>query len=137
MSDAWAVFVQRWIVRIVAVVGAGSALAEIAQSLGLNEAAHLALMKVVALAGHIMISILILQCAKPVGELIRRRFAARESLQMLGNALADAWAWFAVCDRDGAVVRLGARRAERLSHAVACRRLYARDPRGRAGRRRS
>ncbi|MFM0734689.1 mechanosensitive ion channel [Paraburkholderia sediminicola] len=95
MSDAWAVFVQRWIVRIVAVVGAGSAIAEIAQSLGLNDAAHLALMKVVALAGHIMISILILRCSKPVGELIRKRFAARESLQMFGNALADAWAWFA------------------------------------------
>ncbi|MFL9860690.1 mechanosensitive ion channel [Paraburkholderia madseniana] len=95
MSNAWAVFVQRWIVRIVAVVGAGSAIAEIAQSLGLNDAAHLALMKVVALAGHIMISILILKCRKPVGELIRRRFAASESLQMFGNALADAWAGFA------------------------------------------
>ncbi|MFM0209304.1 mechanosensitive ion channel [Paraburkholderia sediminicola] len=95
MSDAWAVFVQRWIVRIVAVVGAGSAIAEIAQSLGLNDAAHLALMKVVALAGHIMISILILKCAKPVGELIRNRFAASKSLEMFGNALADAWAWFA------------------------------------------
>ncbi|MGF6904833.1 mechanosensitive ion channel domain-containing protein [Paraburkholderia sp. GAS348] len=96
MSDAWAVFVQRWIVRIVAVVGAGSAIAEIAQSLGLNDAAHLALLKVVALAGHIMISILILHCAKPVGELIRKRFAASKSLAMFGNALADAWAWFAV-----------------------------------------
>ncbi|MFM0075064.1 mechanosensitive ion channel [Paraburkholderia sediminicola] len=95
MSDAWAAFVQRWIVRIVAVVGAGSAIAEIAQSLGLSDAAHLALMKVVALAGHIMISILILKCRKPVGELIRRRFAASESLQMFGNALADAWAGFA------------------------------------------
>ncbi|CAE6824816.1 hypothetical protein R69619_06283 [Paraburkholderia nemoris] len=95
MSDAWAAFVQRWIVRIVAVVGAGSAIAEIAQALGLNDAAHLALMKVVALAGHIMISILILKCRKPVGELIRRRFAASESLEMFGNALADAWAGFA------------------------------------------
>ncbi|CAE6724047.1 mechanosensitive ion channel family protein [Paraburkholderia haematera] len=95
-GDAWAVFVQRWIVRIVAVVGSGSAIAEIAQSLGLNDAAHLALLKVVALAGHIMVSILILHCAKPVGELIRKRFAARKSLAMFGNALADAWAWFAV-----------------------------------------
>ncbi|MFL9865299.1 mechanosensitive ion channel [Paraburkholderia fungorum] len=95
MSDAWAVFVQRWIVRIVTVVGAGSAIAEVAQSLGLNDAAHLALMKVVALAGHIMLSVLILQCAKPVGELIRKRFAAGKSLEMFGNALADAWAWFA------------------------------------------
>jgi moderate conductance mechanosensitive channel len=96
LSDAWAAFVQRWIVRIVAVVGAGVSLAEVAQSVGLNEAAHLALLKLVALAGHIMLSVLILQCAKPVGELIRKRFAARESLQMLGNAFADAWAWFAV-----------------------------------------
>nr|WKF61498.1 Moderate conductance mechanosensitive channel YbiO [Paraburkholderia busanensis] len=96
MSDAWAVFVQRWVVRIVTAVGIGSAIAEIAQSLGLNDAAHLALMKVVALAGHVMISILILQCAKPVGELIRKRFAARESLAMFGNALADTWAWLSV-----------------------------------------
>ncbi|RDK03369.1 mechanosensitive ion channel family protein [Paraburkholderia lacunae] len=96
MNDAWTAFLQRWMVRIVSVVGAGSALAEVAQSLGLNDAAHLALMKVVALAGHVMISILILQCAKPVGELIRTRFAARESLQMFGNALADTWAWIAL-----------------------------------------
>ncbi|WP_144141809.1 mechanosensitive ion channel domain-containing protein [Paraburkholderia sp. BCC1884] len=96
MSDAWAVFVQRWMVRIVSVVGAGSAVAEIAQSLGLSDAAHLALMKVVALAGHIMISILILQCARPVGELIRERAAKRKSLEVLGGAFADVWAWLAI-----------------------------------------
>jgi small-conductance mechanosensitive channel len=93
MSDAWAAFVHRWVIRIVSVVGVGSAIAEIAHSLGLSDAAHLAFMKVVALAGHLMISILILQCAKPVGELIRQRMAARKSLEMVGNALADAWAW--------------------------------------------
>ncbi|EIF34277.1 small-conductance mechanosensitive channel [Burkholderia sp. Ch1-1] len=96
MSDAWATFVQRWMVRIVSVVGAGSAVAEIAQSLGLNDAAHLALMKVVALAGHVMISILLLQCANPVGELIRKRAATRKSLEMAGNVFAEVWAWFAV-----------------------------------------
>uniref|UniRef100_E1TJ94 MscS Mechanosensitive ion channel n=1 Tax=Burkholderia sp. (strain CCGE1003) TaxID=640512 RepID=E1TJ94_BURSG len=96
MSDAWSVFVHRWVIRIVSVIGVGSAVAEIARSLGLNEAAHLALMKVVALAGHVMLSILILQCAKPVGELIRQRAAARKSLELAGNALADAWAWLAV-----------------------------------------
>lgn len=96
MSDAWAAFVQRWIVRIVSVVGAGSAAAEIGQSLGLSDAAHLALMKVAALVGHIMISILILQCAKPVGDLIRERAAKRKSLEMLGSAFADIWAWLTV-----------------------------------------
>ncbi|PRY08779.1 mechanosensitive ion channel family protein [Paraburkholderia sp. BL25I1N1] len=96
MSDAWAAFMQRWVVRIVSVVGAGSAVAEIAQSLGLNDAAHLALMKVVALAGHVMISILVLQCANPVGELIRKRLAARKSLEMFGNVFAEVWAWATV-----------------------------------------
>ncbi|CAH2909387.1 MAG: Potassium efflux system KefA protein / Small-conductance mechanosensitive channel [uncultured Paraburkholderia sp.] len=96
MSDAWAAFVHRWVIRTVSVVGVGSAMAEIAHSLGLNDAAHLALMKVVALAGHVMLSILILQCAKPIGELIRQRAAARKSLEMAANALADAWAWLAV-----------------------------------------
>jgi small-conductance mechanosensitive channel len=94
MGDAWAVFVQRWIVRIVGVVGAGVALAEVGQSLGLNDAAHLALLKMVALAGHVMISILILQCARPVGDLIRQRLATHDSLEMFANAFADAWAWF-------------------------------------------
>ncbi|NML32798.1 mechanosensitive ion channel family protein [Paraburkholderia antibiotica] len=93
MSDAWAAYVLNWIARIVSVVGAGVALAEIAQALGMNDAAHLALLKVVALAGHVMISILVLQCATPVGNRIRKRFSAHESLQMFGNALADAWAW--------------------------------------------
>jgi len=96
MSDAWAAFMQRWVVRIVSVVGAGSAIAEIAQSLGLNDAAHLALMKVVALAGHVLISILLLQCANPVGELIRKRVAERKSLEIVGNVFAEVWAWAAV-----------------------------------------
>ncbi|MBB5446585.1 MULTISPECIES: mechanosensitive ion channel domain-containing protein [unclassified Paraburkholderia] len=92
MGDAWAAFVLGWIVRIVSVVGAGVALAEVAQALGMNYAAHLALLKVVALAGHVMISILVLRCAKPVANRIRNRFAAHESLEMFGNAFADAWA---------------------------------------------
>ncbi|MFT4070277.1 mechanosensitive ion channel domain-containing protein, partial [Paraburkholderia sp.] len=93
MGDAWAVYLLGWIERIVGVVGAGVALAEVARALGMNDAARLALLKVVALVGHVMISILILRCAKPVGNRIRKRFTAHESLQMFGNALADAWAW--------------------------------------------
>jgi len=95
MDDVWAVFVQSWIVRIVSVVGAGVALAEVARALGLNDAAHLALLKVVALAGHVMISVLILRCARPVGDLVRARFTKHDSLAIFSNAFADAWAWFA------------------------------------------
>ena len=92
MRDAWAAFIQRWMVMIVSVVGAGSAFAEIAVALGLNEEAHLAFMKVVALVAHVLIALLILQCRIPVAARIRKRFARSSSLAMFGNALADSWA---------------------------------------------
>ncbi|HEV3423057.1 MAG TPA: mechanosensitive ion channel domain-containing protein [Paraburkholderia sp.] len=92
MGTTWAAFTQRWVVIIVSVVGAGSALAEVAVALGLSEAAHLAIMKVVALAGHVLISLLILQCRKPVAARIRARCATSKSLAVFGNALADSWA---------------------------------------------
>ena len=92
MGDAWAAFLQRWVVMIVSVVGAGSAFAEIAVALGLNEEAHLAFMKVVALVAHVLIVLLILQCRTPVAARIRKRLARNRSLTMFGNALADSWA---------------------------------------------
>jgi moderate conductance mechanosensitive channel len=92
MDDAWAAFTQRWVVIIVSVVGAGSAFAEIAVALGLSEEAHLAFMKVVALAAHLLIVLLILQCRVPIAARIRERSAASDSLAMFGNALADSWA---------------------------------------------
>ncbi|MEW6339483.1 MAG: mechanosensitive ion channel domain-containing protein [Pseudomonadota bacterium] len=96
MGSTWAAFTQRWVVMIVSAVGAGSALAETAVALGLNEAAHLALMKVVALIGHVMISLLILQCRRPVAGRIRARCAASPSLAVFGNAIADSWATISV-----------------------------------------
>jgi small-conductance mechanosensitive channel len=96
MSDDWAAFAQRWVVRIVSVVAFGSALAATAFALGLNEEAYLALMKVVALVGHVMLSIWILQCRKPVARRLRDVFARNQSLVIFGDALADSWAFIAV-----------------------------------------
>ena len=96
MGTAWATFTQRWAVIFVSVVGAGSALADTAAVLGLNEDAHLALMKVVTLVGHVMIALLILQCRQPVASRIRARSAASGSLSVIGNALADSWATIGV-----------------------------------------
>ena len=92
MGTTWAAFTQRWAVIFVSVVGAGSALADTAVVLGLNEDAHLALMKVVTLVGHVMIALLILQCRRPVASRIRARAATSASLSVIGNALADSWA---------------------------------------------
>ncbi|KFG95247.1 mechanosensitive ion channel protein [Burkholderia paludis] len=92
VSDAGAGFAQRSIARIVIVVGACTAAVEIAANFGLSEAGHVALLKAVALAAHLMVSALILTCRRPVAERIRAAGAQRPAFAMLGNALADAWA---------------------------------------------
>ncbi|MCA8096150.1 mechanosensitive ion channel domain-containing protein [Burkholderia contaminans] len=92
ISDAWADFAQRSIARIVIVVGACTAAVEIAANFGLSDAGHVALLKAVALIGHLMISALILQCRLPVAARIRAAGDDRPSFTMIANALADAWA---------------------------------------------
>ncbi|KVL14114.1 mechanosensitive ion channel family protein [Burkholderia sp. MSMB1826] len=92
ISDAWAGFAQRSIARIAIVVGACTAAVEIAANFGLTEAGHVALLKAVALVGHVMISVLILRCRRPVAARIRAAGADRPTFTVVGNALADAWA---------------------------------------------
>ncbi|VWB83161.1 mechanosensitive ion channel domain-containing protein [Burkholderia lata] len=96
ISDAWADFAQRSIARIVIVVGACTAAVEIAANFGLSDAGHVALLKAVALVGHLMVSALILQCRQPVAARIRAAGDGRPSFTMITNALADAWAPVAV-----------------------------------------
>ncbi|VWC55441.1 mechanosensitive ion channel domain-containing protein [Burkholderia lata] len=96
ISDAWADFAQRSIARIVIVVGACTAAVEIAANFGLSDAGHVALLKAVALVGHLMVSALILQCRLPVAARIRAAGEDRPSFTMIANALADAWAPVAV-----------------------------------------
>ncbi|MCA8089591.1 mechanosensitive ion channel [Burkholderia anthina] len=92
ISDAWAAFAQRSITRVVIVVGACTAAIEIAANFGLSEAGHVALLKAIALVGHLMVSALILQCRRPVATRIRAACEDRPTFAMIGNALADAWA---------------------------------------------
>ncbi|TKC92400.1 mechanosensitive ion channel [Trinickia terrae] len=95
LSDTWAGFAQRWIVRLAAVLGAGAAVAAVPLPLGLAAEAHLAIVKVVTLIGHVMIAILILQCRRPVARWIRKSTARDRSLLIAGNWLADVWAGLA------------------------------------------
>ncbi|WP_063551307.1 mechanosensitive ion channel domain-containing protein [Burkholderia territorii] len=92
VSDAWAAIAQRSITRIVIVVGACTAAVEIAAGFGLSDAGHVALLKAVALVGHLMVSALILRCRQPVAARIRAAGDNRPAFAMVGNALADAWA---------------------------------------------
>jgi moderate conductance mechanosensitive channel len=92
ISDRWAGFAQHWIGRFVTIVGGCTALVETAATFGLSEAGHAALLKAVALVGHVLVSVLILQCSRPVAARIRAHCAGRPSVAALGHALADAWA---------------------------------------------
>ncbi|MEA3088723.1 MAG: moderate conductance mechanosensitive channel [Caballeronia sp.] len=96
ISDDAARFAQRWLVRIVWVAGAGSALAEAAEPLGMTDTAHDAILKAVALVAHVLIAIVILKCRVPVAAWIRESVKGRRSFVLLGNWVADVWAGLAV-----------------------------------------
>ena len=96
LSDTWAAWLQRWIVRSVALIGAGSAIVETAAALGLNDTAHVALTKVVALIGHVLLSLMILQCRQPVADWIRAHTSRNRPTSLVGKGFADAWAAIAV-----------------------------------------
>ncbi|QYD71857.1 mechanosensitive ion channel [Paraburkholderia edwinii] len=97
MPDRWAIFVQRWAIWIVSAIGGGAAVVEIALALGLSESAHTALVKLVALAGHVLLSLMILQCRKPVAEAIRARAQDSSSpMKLVGEGFVDLWTGVAV-----------------------------------------
>ncbi|AUT63812.1 mechanosensitive ion channel domain-containing protein [Paraburkholderia terrae] len=101
VPDSWALFMQRWVIRVVGVIGAGGALIQIATALGLSDAAHLPLVKLLALVGHVMLSIMILQCRAPISALLRERTGetdadSQRTVTMLAHGLIDMWAWVAV-----------------------------------------
>jgi moderate conductance mechanosensitive channel len=95
MSETWAAFTQRWVVRIVAIGGVGGALGG-AVPLGMNEDAHLALVKLVILFAHIALAVMILQCRQPVADAIRKSADERGSFAYLAHWFADIWAVAAV-----------------------------------------
>jgi small-conductance mechanosensitive channel len=95
LSDASAAFAQRWTKGIVVIGGVGGALSA-AVPLGLTDDALLALIKVVALVGHLALAVMIVQCHRPVADAIRRSTTGRGSLAYLGHWLADIWSGVAV-----------------------------------------
>src|SRR5471030_1221534 len=96
MQDDAARFAHDWLVRIVCVAGAGSALAEAAAPLGLTDTAHDSILKAVALVVHVLVAIVILRCRVPVAAWIRESVKGRRSFVLLGNWVADVWAGLAV-----------------------------------------
>ena len=96
IDDGAARFTHDWLVRIVCVAGAGSALAEAAAPLGMTDAAHDSILKAVALVVHVLLAIVILKCRVPVAAWIRESVQGRRSFVLLANWVADVWAGLAV-----------------------------------------
>jgi small-conductance mechanosensitive channel len=96
MRDDSAIFTHRWLLIIVVVAGAGVALAEAGEPLGLTDVAHDSILKAVALIVHVLIAIVLLKCRAPVAAWIRESMRGHRSFVLLGNWVADIWAIVAV-----------------------------------------
>jgi small-conductance mechanosensitive channel len=96
MGDASAIFAQSRTRLLVLITAIGTAGTQAMVPIGLTENAHLAILKVIALVVHVLLSIVIIQCRRRVADWIRARTAVRPSLAYLGNWLADIWAIVAV-----------------------------------------
>ncbi|MCP3706179.1 mechanosensitive ion channel family protein [Paraburkholderia sp. CNPSo 3274] len=90
LPDDWAAYAQRWLVRIVVIGGVGGAIGG-AVPLGMTEDAHLALVKVVTLVGHLALAVMILQLRRPVAEAMRAAAARHGSYAWFMQWFADIW----------------------------------------------
>ncbi|SAL17948.1 mechanosensitive ion channel domain-containing protein [Caballeronia humi] len=96
MRDAYATFTYTWVLRIVCVAGAGVALANGAEPLGLSDDARIAILKAVTFVVHVMICYVIFACRTPVADRIREGAEGHRSVTLVGNWVADVWAAVAI-----------------------------------------
>lgn len=90
LADDWAAYAQRWLVRIVVIGGVGGAIG-CAVPLGMTEDAHLALVKVVTLIGHLALVVMILQLRRPVADAMRKAAARHGTYAWFMQWFADIW----------------------------------------------
>ncbi|MEX3692243.1 mechanosensitive ion channel family protein [Paraburkholderia sp. BR14263] len=90
LPDDWAAYAQRWLVRVVVIGGVGGAIGG-AVPLGMTEDAHLALVKVVTLVGHLALAVMILQLRRPVADAMRAAAARHGSYAWFMQWFADIW----------------------------------------------
>jgi small-conductance mechanosensitive channel len=96
VSDFYAAYLHRWVQRIVCIAGAGIALANAAEPLGLSGDARIAILKFVLLIVHLMIAFVIFESRTSVAERIRERARTNRSVRLVGNWVADVWAGVAI-----------------------------------------
>ena len=95
ISDEAAIYLNSWLRRIVLVAVFGVAIAEVALQTGATRNTGLALSKLVGLAVHIMLLIMVFRSRKATAAAIRGT-AANSSLFALRGVLADIWPFAAI-----------------------------------------
>jgi small-conductance mechanosensitive channel len=96
MKSRYARYTHQWLRRVVCLAGAGMAVANGFEPLGLSEDARVAMLKAVMLVVHLLIAYVIFECRNPVAERIRNRAQGSRSVSLAGGWLADVWAGVAI-----------------------------------------
>ena len=95
-SDHWAAYIERWMRRITVVAVFGFAAGEIGLLLGLYRSGYDVAMKLVGLAVHLMLIVVVLQSRRAVGRRLRARHSKSGVLASLQNGLASRWHLIAI-----------------------------------------
>jgi small-conductance mechanosensitive channel len=91
MREETAAYIEIWTRRIVALGVSGVAFANVALLLGLYRGGYLAIIRLVMLAVHLLVVVVILQCRRPVARAIRAPQGAVGIPSLLRNRFASLW----------------------------------------------
>ncbi|MBR1222581.1 mechanosensitive ion channel [Bradyrhizobium sp. U87765 SZCCT0131] len=96
VRDETAAYIDIWVWRITTVGAFGAALANVALLLGLYRAGYFALMRLVMLAVHLFVVVIILQCRRQIAQAIRPERNATGFLAALRERAAGLWHLLAI-----------------------------------------
>ncbi len=91
LSDSGAAYLTRWVRRIAIIAVFGYAAAEVGLLFGMYRVAHDALLRLVVLAVHLCLVLMVLQTRRRVADVIRARTDATGAMAVLRNRLASVW----------------------------------------------
>jgi small-conductance mechanosensitive channel len=96
IDDASAAFIHAWMIRLAVTSAVGAGLTNAAAQIGLNAAAHEALLRITALVVHAMLVVIVLRSRLRVAEYIRANTVSHRALSLIGTWLADVWSIIAI-----------------------------------------
>lgn len=96
VREETAAYIEIWTRRIATVGVSGVAVANVALLLGLNRGGYAAVLRLVMLAVHLLIVVVILQCRRPVAQAIRVPQGRTGLVAALRNRFAALWHMLAI-----------------------------------------